>query len=125
MISLNELDRILGWMQGANLELLSVRDGDAQLTLRRGGRAQSASEATINVVTKGIGTFMPAHPRRPDAALEPGDRVAAGAVVGYLRAGQTLTPIVTGRGGKVSAILATPGGLLGYGARVLSLIPEA
>lgn len=124
MISLDELDRILGWMQGAKLELLSVRDGDVQLLLRRAGAVRAEGTA-INVVTRAMGTYLPAHPRRPDAALKLGDRVAVGAVVGYLRAGQTLVPIVTGKAGKVSAILATPGSLLGYGAPVLSLFPEA
>lgn len=124
MISTADLDRILGWMQAANLELVSVRDGDTQLTLRRTGSGRAEAPAT-NVVTQAIGTFLPAHPRRPDTALKSGDRVAAGAVVGYLQAGQTLAPIVTGKAGKVSAILAAPGSLLGYGAPVLSLIPEA
>lgn len=125
MISTADLDRILGWMQVANLELLSVRDGNAQLLLRGAGERRAETATAINVVTKAMGIYLPAHPRRPDAILKPGDRVGAGAVVGYLQVGQSLMPVVTEKAGKVGAILATPGSLLGYGAPVLSFVPEA
>ncbi len=125
MIWIDDLERILGWMRASNLELLSVREGDSVLTLRLAGAGRAAAASTIEVASKGIGRFLPSHPRRPDTALVPGDRVTAGLVVGYLQAGQSLVPIVAGKSGTVSQILATPGQLLGYGAAVLALIEEA
>lgn len=126
MITVDDLDRILGWMRNAKLELLSVREGDSHVTLRLAGAAGSvAASSSVEITTRAIGTFLPAHPRRADAALKPGDRVSAGAIVGFLQTGQSLVPIIADKPGRVSAILATPGALLGYGAAVLSLTEEA
>lgn len=124
MISIDDLEQVLGWMRAANLELVSVREGDSVLTLRMTGAGSVAAASTIAVASKGIGRFLPSHPRRPDTALKPGDRVTAGSVLGYLQAGQSLVPIVADKPGTVSQILATPEQLLGYGAAVLTLVEE-
>lgn len=125
MISVDDLDRVLGWMLAAGLQSVSVQDGAAQLTLRLAGTAASAPATSIEVKTRAMGVFLPAHPRHPETALNPGDKVAAGAIVGFLQSGPTLVPVIADTGGTVGAILARPGDLLGYGAPVLTLVQGA
>lgn len=124
MITLDDLDRILEWMQAAGLQSLSVSQGDVHLRLTRAA-TPAASTVTRAVVTSAMGLFVSAHPRRPQTALKPGERVAAGAIVGFLQAGPTLVPVTVPTAGRVVEILAAPGALLGYGAPVLTLAAEA
>ena len=121
MISLDDLDRLLGWMQQAGLQSLSVTEGNARLTLKLAGVAPSLPAATFDLTTKAMGAFLPSHPRRPQSALKPGDDVAAGTIVGFLQSGPTLVPITTETPGWVMAVIAEPGALLGYGSPVLTL----
>ena len=121
MISLDDLDRVLDWMLAAGLQSLSVAEGDARLTLKLAGRAPNLPASTFDVTTKAMGVFLPNHPRRPQSTLKPRDEVAAGAIVGFLQSGSTLMPITTETSGRVMAIIAEPGSLLGYGAPVLTL----
>jgi biotin carboxyl carrier protein len=121
MISLDDLDRVLGWMLEQGLQSLSVTEGDAQLTLKLAGAMPSVSVSNVEVKTQAMGVFLPAHPRRPGSALAPGDTVGAGAIVGFLQSGPTLVPVTSDSTGIVTAILAQPGAVLGYGAPVLRL----
>ena len=121
MISVDDLDRVLGWMLEAGLQSVSVAEGKARLTLKLAGNTTNSSAATFDVTTQAMGVFLPSHPRRSQAALKPGDEVAAGAIVGFLQSGSTLVPVVAGTSGRVMAIIAQPGSLLGYGAPVLTL----
>lgn len=121
MISLDDLDRVLGWMLEQGLQSLSVAEGGAQLTLKLAGAVPSVPVTNVEVKTQAMGVFLPAHPRRPGNALAPGDTVAAGTIVGFLQSGPTLAPVSTGSAGIVTAVLARPGAVLGYGAPVLTL----
>ena len=121
MISVDDLDRVLGWMLEAGLQSVSVAEGKARLTLKLAGNTTNSSAATFDVTTQAMGVFLPSHRRRSQAALKPGDEVVAGAIVGFLQSGSTLVPVVAGTSGRVMAIIARPGSLLGYGAPVLTL----
>lgn len=121
MISLDDLDRVLGWMLEQGLQSVSVTEGDAQLTLKLAGAMPAVAMTSVEVKTQAMGVFLPAHPRRSGSALVPGDTVAAGAIVGFLQSGLTLVPVTSDSTGIVTAILARPGALLGYGAPVLTL----
>jgi biotin carboxyl carrier protein len=121
MITTDDLDSVLAWMLAAGLQSLSVAEGDARLVLKLAGATPDPPAATVEVTTRAIGVFLPGHPRRPDSAVKPGDQVAAGAIVGFLRSGPTLVPITAETSGRVVAIIAEPSALLGYGAPVLTL----
>jgi acetyl-CoA carboxylase biotin carboxyl carrier protein len=121
LITTDDLDRVLAWMLAAGLQSLSVAEGDARLVLKLAGTTPDAPAATVEVTTRAMGVFLPSHPRRPDSAVKPGDQVDTGATVGFLRSGPTLVPITAETAGRVVAIIAEPGALLGYGAPVLTL----
>ena len=121
MITTDDLDSVLAWMLAAGLQSLSVAEGDACLVLKLAGATPDAPAATVEVTTKAMGVFLPSHPRRPDNSVKPGDQVAAGDIVGFLRSGPTLVPVIAETAGRVVAIIAEPGALLGYGAPVLTL----
>lgn len=121
MISLDDLDCVLGWMLESGLQSVSVTEGKATLTLKLAGGAPSSPAVTFDVTTKAMGVLLPSHPRRSQSALRPGDEVAAGAIVGFLQSGSTLVPVIAGTSGRVMAVIAEPGSLLGYGAPVLTL----
>ena len=121
MISVDDLDHVLSWMLEAGLQSVSVAEGKARLTLRNAVATTTSPATTVDVTTKAMGVFLPSHPRRSQAALKPGDEVAAGAIVGFLQSGPTLAPIIAGTSGKIMAIIARPGSLLGFGAPVITL----
>lgn len=127
MTTLDDLDRLVGWMQSAGVETVSVAGANLRLVLRmtRDRDAAAAVQTrSFDVTTTGMGEFLPAHPRRPNDSLELGEAVDAGAIIGFLKSGLTLSPIVAEEGGRVAEIHAQPGALLGYGAAVFTLAQE-
>lgn len=68
-----------------------------------------------------IGRLVLAHPLSDLAALAPGDRVEPGQLVGLLRVGDVLTPILADHGGTVERVIGEEGALLGYGDGVIAL----
>lgn len=122
------LDDILRRMLAAGLRELEVEQGGARIAMRLGdGPREPAPVAAIpvDVTTHAIGRFRTAHPRRPGESVKPGDLVQAGAILGYLEVGPTLTGIVAPAGGTVAEVVTTDGQLLGYGARVFILNKES
>lgn len=122
------LDDLLRRMLAAGLRELEVQEGSVRIAMRLGdGLPAPVAVAAIpvNVTTHAIGRFRSTHPRRPGDSVKPGDVVRAGAVLGYLEVGPTLTGIVAPASGTVAEVLAAEGELLGYGARAFTLDKEA
>ena len=126
MISINDLDRLLGWMLDEQLQVLEVSDGNARIRLKMadGPHGIPASRVEAKVLAKGLGRFLPAHPRSGDPALKAGDRVTSGGIVGFIQNDAVLLPIICSQAGEVSEIHVTAGSLLGFGAPVLTLMVE-
>lgn len=126
MISIDDLDRLLGRMLKDGLQLLEVSEGDARIRLRLPdaplGRPAPRVEAEI--LTKGLGRFLPAHPRSGVPALKPGDHVDAGGTVGFIRNDAVLLPIVSSQAGEVSVVHVAADSLVDFGASVLTLMVE-
>lgn len=126
MISIEDLDRLLGWMLKDQLQVLEVSEGNARIRLRMadgpGGMTAPRVEATV--LSKGLGRFLPAHPRSGQPALKVGDHVDAGGIVGFIQNNAVLLPIVSGQAGEVREVHAAAGSLLGFGAPVLTLMVE-
>ena len=128
MIDPSDLDRLLGWMQAAGLQSLSVRENARSVTLRldctpaaiRSAQAV-ADHAPCRIVSRGIGRFVAAHPRRPAAEVTAGSSVISGQTVGFLECGATLTAIVADRAGVVAEILVGDGDLIGFGTPILTI----
>ena len=126
MISIDDLDRLLDRMLKDGLQLLEVSEGDARIRLRLpdGPLGRPAPRVEAKVLAKGLGRFLPAHPRSEVPALKPGDHVDAGGIVGFIRNGAVLLPIVSAQAGEVSVVHVAADSLVDFGAPVLTLMVE-
>lgn len=126
MISIDDLDRLLGWMLKDQLQVLEVSEGNARIRLKiaTGPRRVPVPRVEAKVLAKGLGRFLPAHPRSGELALQVGDQVTAGGTVGFIQNDAVLLPIISIQAGEVSEIHVAAGSLLGFGAPVLTLIVE-
>ena len=126
MISIDDLDRLLGWMLKDRLQLLEVSEGNARIRLRmaEGPGGMPGPRVEAKVLARGLGRFLPAHPRSGEPALEVGDHVEAGGIVGFIQNDAVLLPIVSGQAGEVREVHVAAGSLLGFGAPVLTLLVE-
>lgn len=126
MISIDDLDRLLGWMLKDQLHVLEVSEGDARIRLKIADRTGTpAPRVESKVLTRGLGRFLPAHPRSREPALKVGDLVVAGGIVGFIQNDAVLLPIVSAQAGDVREVHVTEGSLLGFGVPVLTLMVEA
>jgi acetyl-CoA carboxylase biotin carboxyl carrier protein len=126
MISIDDLDRLLGWMLKDQLQLLEVSEGNARIRLRMadGRSGMPGQRVKAKVLARGLGRFVPAHPRSGEPALKVGDHVDAGGIVGFIQNDAMLLPIVSGQAGDVREVHVAAGSLLGFGAPVLTLMVE-
>jgi biotin carboxyl carrier protein len=125
MITIALLDDLLKRMQSAGLTELEVQDGDATIAMRLGAAVTATARKSVPVRTQGVGIFRATHPRRPDSAPKPGDKLLKGTALGYLEASGTLTAIIAPTSGTLSDTHAIEGELLGYGAHVFTLEESA
>nr|WP_246670555.1 biotin/lipoyl-containing protein [Agrobacterium sp. ICMP 6402] len=65
------------------------------------------------------GIFTPAHPQRPDRAVQLGQSVAKGEIVAFVTTGLLIVPVIAEKAGTVSEIVAEAGALVGYGSTLL------
>jgi acetyl-CoA carboxylase biotin carboxyl carrier protein len=126
MISIDDLDRLLGRMLKDRLQVLEVSEGDARIRLRLPDAplGRSAPQVEAKVLSKGLGRFLPAHPRSGQPALSVGDHVDAGGIVGFIQNDAVLLPIISGQAGEVREVHVAADSLLGFGAPVLTLMVE-
>jgi acetyl-CoA carboxylase biotin carboxyl carrier protein len=126
MISTADLDRVLALMQQHGIRSLTLREGSTRLSLTRSDCTEARTKLVEHLVrAKGIGSFRPSHPRRSEPAAQPGDRVEATTIVGFLQAGSLLVPVVAGRAGRVQQLHVEAGSLVGYGDPILTLLAES
>ncbi|MBW4655902.1 MAG: hypothetical protein KME20_23105 [Kaiparowitsia implicata GSE-PSE-MK54-09C] len=125
MISIDDLDRVLGWMLKDQLQALEVSEGNARIRLKMADRpGMPAPRVEAKVLARGLGRFLVAHPRSGEPALKVGDQVVAGGIVGFIQNDAVLLPIVSAHAGQVSEVHVAAGSLLGFGAPVLTLMVE-
>ena len=125
MISIDDLDRLLSWMLKDQMQVLEVSEGNARIRLKMAhGRSQPAPRVKAKLLAKGLGRFLPAHPRSGEPTLNIGDHVSAGAVIGFIQNDAVLLPIISDRPGEISELHVAAGDLLNFGAPVLTLMVE-
>lgn len=128
MMEIETLDQIVGWMQDAGLEALTLEERGVRLSLHLDGTprvtAAPAEPERHTLTSAAMGRFLAEHPRRTGRRLEPGMRVGPGEIVGYLKAGATMTPIISDREGTVASVLVTDGDLIGFGDPIVTLTTD-
>jgi biotin carboxyl carrier protein len=71
-----------------------------------------------------IGAFLDRHPLRAAALAHIGTNVEPGDVVGLVKNGRLLTPVIATLSGTVSRILVAPGLPVDYGRPVVEITPH-
>ena len=121
MISTEDIEKVMGWMQQARIASLRFEQGDEKICLKFEG-ATGGDKGESHVVTSpAVGRFETAHPRLLDQIVSIGDRVIAGDIVGYVRADRTLRAITADRDGIVVSFAQTNGALVGVGTPILTI----
>ena len=109
---------------------IETPDGSLKIVATAGGQdpvAQWLSEAakapvkTVGILARApmAGIFTPAHPQRPDRAVQLGQSVAKGEIVAFVTAGPVIVPVIAEKAGAVSEIVAEASALVGYGSTLL------
>ena len=114
-------------LEGTSISLLSLTTGAETVTLRRhvGAFASaSAPAAEFLVVAPCTGIFLRTHPLRSEYLAETGRFVETGAVLGLLKIGSLLVEIRAPEGGRLLAVIADDGALVGFGTPLLRLSRE-
>lgn len=128
---LSRLDTIRAMLAAAGNVALDWKSGDRQVvmvpTARPAGTAPGAAtgprrdSADRTVTADGAGLFRPAN--RPGGAplAGPGTSVAAGQVLAMLQVGAAMLPVTAPAAGRIEAVMADDGALVGYGTPLFRL----
>ncbi len=73
------------------------------------------------VRSPGVGLFHHRHPLTGRASVEPGQRVAADQIIGFLDVGACLRPVTAPEAGTLGAPVHGDGALVGYGTLLYAL----
>lgn len=114
--SLAEIARIRGWMAAAGVGGLVLEGPGTRLVL--GGETQA-----LVVSAPAVGVFLAAHPAGGGDLAPAGTRVRAGDVMGLLRVGVLLLPVVAPVAGVVGPARVAEGVLVGFGTELFELYP--
>ena len=121
MISTEDIEKVMGWMQQARIASLRFEQGDEKICLKFEGATGGDKGESHVVMSPAVGRFEIAHPRLPDQIVSIGDRVITGDIVGYVRADRTLRAITADRDGIVVSFAQNNGSLVGVGTPILTI----
>lgn len=128
LAELDALRRALFRAGGTTLELSS---GDVRITMvpapvgapATPPATTEAAEATPGreITSDGPGVFRPAAPLRDAPFVTPGTAVDEGQIVALLQVGTALLPVTSPAAGRIEAVLAEDGEVVGYGTPLFRL----
>lgn len=135
MIDMTQLETLIRLLDASPLHRLELDGPDLRLRLVKGadGRATPEAIAAAETVTEpatggGLtvtaptaGVFLTTHPMRAAPFAAAGAVVRAGDIVGLMRVGVLMAPVVAPADGVVAAVLAEDGDTVGFGAPLLAL----
>ena len=121
MMSTEDIEKVMGWMQQARIASLRFEQGDEKICLKFEGATGGDKGESHVVMSPAVGRFEIAHPRLPDQIVSIGDRVITGDIVGYVRADRTLRAITADRDGIVVSFAQNNGSLVGVGTPILTI----
>jgi acetyl-CoA carboxylase biotin carboxyl carrier protein len=121
-----ELEQIAKWLRAASLSSIEIEcpGYSIRISVAPTGPAlpQQAPARTTTATT--IGAFLDRHPLRAAALAQIGANVEPGTVVGLVKNGRLLTPVIATLSGTVARILAAPGSPVDYGRPVVEIAPH-
>jgi acetyl-CoA carboxylase biotin carboxyl carrier protein len=112
------IDQISAWLEGSGITLLELHGPAGSVRL-----VNDAASSRVAVTAPCVGVFLHRHPLSQAELAPPGAQVGAGQVVGLLQIGVLLVPVTAPRDGRVVARAAEHGAVVGFGAKLIELVP--
>nr|WP_314613898.1 hypothetical protein [uncultured Pseudomonas sp.] len=106
--------------QGSVALVFAAHDGAAVETAVKPPATDSLA-STVDAPR--AGHFVAMHPLQGVALASVGERVEAGAIIGFIQLGQVLEPVKTNAAGAMAGYCVAEGALVGYGTPVARLTP--
>jgi acetyl-CoA carboxylase biotin carboxyl carrier protein len=140
-MELSEIRQLAGWLEASGVTSIEVgRPGESLRLTAGGGRGKAAGAAALpppappaavagpspdGARAASAGVFLRAHPMRDRPFARAGDSVQQGAIVGLLRVGALVTPVLAPVAGTVAEPIAADGAVVGYGTPLMAIEPLA
>ena len=102
-----------------SLKIIAMAGAQAPAAQRIEAAKVPAKAGDILARAPMAGIFTPAHPQRPDRAVQTGQSVVKGEIIAFIAAGPVLVPVIAEKAGTVSEIVTEAGALVGYGSTLL------
>lgn len=133
----DQLRDLSTWMAAAGIDELELTGPSVRLRLTRDDPQTTMDQAddpprdaaphpgpSSQVVTAStVGHFLHRHPLHETALAPVGTQVRAGQVIGLLRAGMLLVPLLAPEDGLIGATLVPHGTIVGFGTGLIELQP--
>lgn len=118
-----ELEQIAKWLRAASLSSVEIeRPGySIRISVSTKGPALPQQAPVRAATATTIGTLLDRHPIRAAAFVQIGTNVEPGDVVGLVKNGCTLTPVLSPLCGTVTAVLVPPGTTVDYGRAIIEI----
>ncbi|WP_233887983.1 biotin/lipoyl-containing protein [Paraburkholderia flagellata] len=134
-MNIHDIERLVATIESSGLTRCLVRDGDETLTLvcstrsetdnaNRSWRAsttRSPEEMSASVRAPCSGFIRYAHPLQLEAVEPDGAFAAEGQSLAYVQVESVFFPVVAPKAGRVGALLAPEGALVGYGDQLMEI----
>lgn len=120
-----ELDQIAQWLRAASLSSIEITRPDCSIRISVSAAGSGPPPAPVRVaMATTVGRFLDGHPLRSAPFVQIGTTVEAGNIVGLVKNGHLLMPVIATRPGIVARIMAAPGSMLDYGRQVIEITPH-
>ncbi len=131
--------QIADWLADADIEFAEISGSDWDVVMQRetgylperlaGTGQRNATANNLTASTSGMvfvaaplaGVFLDRHPLRQAPMITPGAKVRKGGILGFLRLGVVLAPIVAPVDGVFVKTLARHGALIGFGTELIQI----
>jgi acetyl-CoA carboxylase biotin carboxyl carrier protein len=128
-------EQIAGWLAAADIDCIELGAPGRMLRMVRGAGGYRVDEVVasapapdrpsvgpVGVVAPCAGILLDRHPAGACGFPRTGERVMAGDLVGLLRIGLVLAPVVAPVSGTITHMLVTVGAPVGYGTCIMEIM---
>jgi acetyl-CoA carboxylase biotin carboxyl carrier protein len=126
-----ELRQLVHWLECAGIGTLEIESSDYRLRLVLEPAGSPPTPVTIGrdagsdardvIAAEFPGIFLVQHPQRTTPVIPLGEAVRAGDIVGLIRIGAVLAPVIARKDGTLANILAVPESLVGVGTPLIEI----
>lgn len=131
-MKVEELRQLVHWLEAAGIGALEIENGDDRLRLVLEPAGAPPTPVTIDrdegsdagdvIAAEFPGIFLVQHPQRTTPIVPLGEAVRAGDIVGLIRIGAVLAPVIARKNGTLAKVLAIPESLIGVGTPLFEIV---